>query len=57
MKQIKNINELRGQISEMGKSNFSMLRSLGDSLNFLKNLEDEFGALRADANKLKLVNQ
>lgn len=40
MKQIKNINQLRGEISEMGKTNFEMLRSLGDTLGVLKTLED-----------------
>lgn len=41
----------------MGKSNFAMIRSLGDTLSFLKNLEQEFGSLRADTNKLQATNR
>lgn len=40
MKQIKHINELRGQIGEMGKTNYSMIKSLGDTLSFLNSLEE-----------------
>lgn len=56
MKQIKQINEIRGQISEMGKSSFNMIKSLGDTLSFLSSLEEEFVNLRTDASKLKIVN-
>lgn len=57
MKQIKQINELRGHISEMSKNNFSMIKSFGDTLSFLNTLGQQFNNLRADATKLKLVNQ
>ena len=56
MKQIKQINELRGQISEMGKSSYTMIKSLGDTLSFLTSLEEEFINLRTDTSKLKVVN-
>ena len=39
MKQIKQINELRGHITEMGKSSHTMIKSLGDTLGFLNSLE------------------
>ena len=57
MRQIKKINELRGEITEMGRSNTTMIQSLGNTLSFLKNLEQEFGGLRADTNKLKATNR
>ena len=56
MKQIKEINDLRGHISEMGKSSYTMIKSLGDTLSFLNSLEEEFINLRTDASKLKVVN-
>lgn len=56
MKQIKEINDLRGHISEMGKSSYTMIKSLGDTLSFLNSLEQEFINLRTDASKLKSVN-
>ena len=40
MKQIKEINDLRGHISEMGKSSYTMIKSLGDTLSFLNSLEE-----------------
>ena len=40
----------------MGKSSYTMIKSLGDTLSFLDTLEEEFVSLRADAAKLKVVN-
>lgn len=56
MKQIKQINELRGHITEMSKSSISIIKEMGDTLNFLSNLEHEFVNLKSDAARLKLVN-
>lgn len=39
MKQIKEINELRNNISLMGKSSNVMIKSLGETLGFLTTLE------------------
>jgi len=39
MKHIKEINELRGSICEMGKSSHVMIQSLGDTLSFLNSIE------------------
>ena len=40
----------------MGKSSYTMIKSLGDTLSFLNSLEQEFINLRTDASKLKVVN-
>lgn len=56
MKQIKQINELRTNITEVSKSSLSIIKSMGDTLNFLNNLEQEFISLKSDASRLKLIN-
>lgn len=56
-KQIKEINELKTQIFDMTKSSQTMMQSLGDTLSFLNTLEQEFVGLRAEAAKIKGVNQ
>lgn len=38
MKQIKQIDNLRGEITEMGKSSQNMFKSLNETLGFLGNL-------------------
>lgn len=56
MKQIKQINELRTNINQMSKSSLSIIKSMGDTLNFLNNLEQEFVTLKSDASRLKVIN-
>lgn len=56
MKQIKQINDLRTNISEVSRSSLSIIKSMGDTLSFLNNLEQEFITLKSDASRLKLIN-
>ena len=56
MKQIKQINDLRTNISEVSRSSLSIIKSMGDTLNFLNNLEQEFISLKSDASRLKVIN-
>lgn len=56
MRQVKQINDLRTQVTDMSKSSLSIIKSMGDTLNYLTNLEQEFGSLKSDASRLKLIN-
>ena len=41
----------------MGQSSHLMIESLGDTMNYLNSLEEEFRKLKEDANKLQTMNQ
>jgi hypothetical protein len=39
MQQIRQMDELKSEVTQMGTSSHSMLRNIGDTLNYLNNLE------------------
>lgn len=41
----------------MGQSSHLMIESLGDTMNYLNSLQEEFRKLKEDANKLQTMNQ
>jgi hypothetical protein len=40
----------------MSKSSLSIIKSMGNTLDFLNNLEQEFIGLKSDASRLKVIN-
>lgn len=57
MQQMRQMEELRGEVHQMGQSSHLMIESLGDTMNYLNSLEEEFRKLKEDANKLQTMNQ
>ena len=49
--------ELKNEITQMNSSSRSMIDSLGDTMNYLNSLEEEFMKLKQDANKLQAMNK
>ncbi len=49
--------ELKQEVHQMGASSQTMIDSLGDTMNYLNSLEEEFMKLRQDAQKLQSMNQ
>lgn len=56
-KQMDKMKELKAEIYQMGNSSHSMIESLGDTMNYLNSLEEEFMKLKQDAGKLQTMNQ
>ena len=57
MQQVRKMEELKSEVSHMGNSSHGVLRSLGDTLNYLDTLEEEFGRLKGDCSKLHAMNK
>lgn len=49
--------ELRSEVQQMSQSSSLMIESLGDTMNFLNSLEDEFRRLKEDTSRLQSMNQ
>ena len=47
MQQVRKMEELKSEVNQMENSSHSVLRSLGDTMNYLNNLEEEFGDVLA----------
>ena len=57
MKQMREMEELRSEVQQMSQSSNLMIESLGDTMNFLNSLEDEFRKLKEDTSRLQSMNQ
>jgi hypothetical protein len=44
------------KIGEKNKLSFSIIKEVGDTYNHVSNLEQEFVILKADANRLQIIN-
>jgi hypothetical protein len=51
------MDELKSEVSQMGNASHSALQNLGNTLNYLNNLEEEFNKLKQDCSKLNKMNQ
>ena len=56
-KQMDKMRNLKNEITQMGSSSRSMIDSLGNTMNYLNSLEEEFGKLKVDANNLEAMNK
>lgn len=56
-KQMEKMKELKNEITQMSSSSRSMIDSLGDTMNYLNALEEEFLKLKQDAGKLEAMNK
>jgi septal ring factor EnvC (AmiA/AmiB activator) len=56
MQQIRQMDELKSEVTQMGSSSQSMLRNIGDTVNYLNSLEEEFKKLRHDCSNLGKMN-
>lgn len=57
MKQMQKMKELKTEVYQMGQSSHNMIDSLGETMNYLNSLEEEFMKLKQDAMKLQTMNQ
>lgn len=57
MTQLRKMEELKSEVTQMGSTSHAALRSLDDTLNYLNSLEDEFNRLKQDCSKLQNMNR
>ena len=57
MKQMQKMKDLKAEVYQMGQSSHNMIDSLGETMNYLNSLEEEFMKLKQDALKLQQMNQ
>ena len=57
MRQMQKMKDLKNEVYEMGQNSHNMIDSLGETMNYLNNLEEEFIKMKQDALKLQQMNQ